>query len=163
MVRFLSGSEAEEIYTMGATLVDPEIGRAGDVDTCVVAMRLSNGALATIDNSRKAVYGYDQRVEILGTKGLLCNQNHAPDTVSRADGEGIHSPLPLNFFMQRYTDSYEAEIRSFIDCIIKDRSPAVTGEDGRRATVLGYAAKKSLEEKRPVRPDEIAPGKKRKR
>jgi len=163
MARFMMGCEVEEVFVAAAVLVDPAIGQAGDVDTAIVTLRFENGALGAIDNSRKAVYGYDQRVEILGTKGLLCNQNHAPDTVSRADGEGIHSPLPLNFFMQRYTDSYEAEIRSFIDCIIKDRSPAVTGEDGRRATVLGYAAKKSLEEKRPVRPDEIAPGKKRKR
>jgi len=163
MARFMMGCEVEEVFVAAAVLVDPAIGQAGDVDTAIVTLRFANGALGAIDNSRRAAYGYDQRVEILGSAGMLANANHTPDTVSRADGDGVHAPLPLNFFMQRYTESYEAEMRAFIDCLLRDQPPPVTGEDGRRATLLGYAALKSLKENRPVRPEEFLASKKRKR
>jgi myo-inositol 2-dehydrogenase/D-chiro-inositol 1-dehydrogenase len=155
MVRFLSGSEAEEIYTMGATLVEPEIGRAGDVDTCVVAMRLSNGALATIDNSRKAVYGYDQRVEVFGSKGMVAVSNRTPDTHVHFAADGVHSATPLYFFLERYSDAYVAEMQEFVRCVQTGAAPPVTGHDGLVPVIMGLAATKSLKEGRPVKLGEI--------
>jgi len=155
MVRFLSGSEAEEIYTMGAILVDPEIGRAGDVDTCVVTMRLANGALATIDNSRKAVYGYDQRVEVFGSAGMVAVLNRTPDTHVHFAANGVHSATPLYFFLERYADAYVAEMQEFVRCVQAGATPPVTGRDGLVPVIMGLAATRSLKEGRPVRLDEI--------
>ncbi|HSB68659.1 MAG TPA: inositol 2-dehydrogenase [Candidatus Methylomirabilis sp.] len=155
MVRFLSGSEAEEIYTMGATLVDPEIGRAGDVDTCVVVMRLRNGALATIDNSRKAVYGYDQRVEVFGSAGMVTVANRTPENHIHFAADGVHSSTPLYFFLERYLDAYVAEMREFVRCVESGSTPPVTGRDGLAPVIMGLAATKSLKEGRPVKLDEI--------
>ena len=155
MVRFLSGSEAEEVYTMGATLVDPEIGRAGDVDTCIVTMRLRNGALATIDNSRKAVYGYDQRVEVFGSAGMVVVTNRTPETHVHFAADGVHSSTPFYFFLERYLDAYVAEMREFVRCIETGSAPPVTGRDGLAPVVMGLAATKSLKEGRPVKLNEI--------
>jgi len=154
MARFLLG-EVEEVYVSAANRVDPRIGAAGDVDTAVVVLRFASGALGTIDNSRRAVYGYDQRVEVFGSKGVLFNANRTPDTVVAADSTGVRGPLPLDFFMQRYADAYEAEIRAFVRCVRGDETPPATGADGRRALVLACAAKKSLAEHRPVEVSEI--------
>jgi myo-inositol 2-dehydrogenase/D-chiro-inositol 1-dehydrogenase len=156
MVRFLSGSEAEEVYTMGATLVDPEIRRAGDVDTCVVVMRLRNGALATIDNSRKAVYGYDQRVEVFGAAGMVQVANRTPDTHVQFAADGVHSATPLYFFLERYLDAYVAEMREFVRCVETGSRPPVTGRDGLVPVIMGLAATKSLKEGRPVKLEGIA-------
>ena len=155
MVRFLSGSEAEEVYSMGATLVDPEIGRAGDVDTCIVTMRLRNGALASIDNSRKAVYGYDQRVEVFGSAGMVVVANRTPETHVHFTADGVHSATPLYFFLERYYDAYVAEMREFVRCIETGATPPVTGRDGLVPVIMGLAATKSLKEGRPVRLGEI--------
>src|SRR5262249_33527262 len=108
MVRFLSGSEAEEVYAVGEALIDPEVTHAGEVDTAIVTMRLQNGALATIDNSRKAVYGYDQRVEVFGSAGMVTVSNRTPDNHILADAEGVHSAKPQYFFLERYQESYVA-------------------------------------------------------
>jgi myo-inositol 2-dehydrogenase/D-chiro-inositol 1-dehydrogenase len=156
MVRFLSGSEAEEVYTMGATLVDAEIGHAGDVDTCIVTMRLRNGALATIDNSRKAVYGYDQRVEVFGSAGMVVVANRTPESHVHFTADGVHSAPPLYFFLERYYDAYVAEMREFVRCIQTGATPPVTGRDGLVPVIMGLAATKSLKEGRPVRLTEIA-------
>jgi myo-inositol 2-dehydrogenase/D-chiro-inositol 1-dehydrogenase len=156
MVRFLTGSEAEEIYAAGDALIDPEIGRAGDIDTCVVTIRLANGALATIDNSRRAVYGYDQRVEVFGAAGMVTVANRTPDSHVYLNEEGTHSSKPHYFFLERYAESYVAEMREFVDCVLHDRAAPVTGKDGLIAVIMGLAATRSLKERRPVRPVQIA-------
>ncbi|MBI4663690.1 MAG: inositol 2-dehydrogenase [Verrucomicrobia bacterium] len=155
MIRFLTGSEAVEIYAAGAALVDPEIGKLGDVDTCIVTLRLQNGILATIDNSRKAVYGYDQRIEVFGSAGMVAVSNRPLDHHTCVDAEGGHAAKPQNFFLDRYQESYVAEMTSFIGSILDDSIPPVTGEDGFIPVVMGLAAKKSLQENRPVRVSEV--------
>jgi len=155
MVRFLSGSEAVEVFAMGAALVDPEIGRAGDVDTCVVTLRLENGALATIENSRRAVYGYDQRVEVFGTAGMVAVSNRTPDNHVLLNAESVSSAKPQYFFLERYAEAYVVELQQFVDCVHNGTSPSVSGTDGLMAVVLGLAAKKSLQENRPVKVSEI--------
>jgi len=155
MARYLMGSEVEEIYAAGAVLVDPEIGKAGDIDTAVTTLRFANGALGVIDNSRKAVYGYDQRVEVFGSAGMALVANKTPDNVTRSDAAGVHSALPLYFFVERYAEAYVVEMLEFVQCIRENKTPSVTGVDGRVPVVMGYAAKKSFEEHRPVRLSEI--------
>jgi myo-inositol 2-dehydrogenase/D-chiro-inositol 1-dehydrogenase len=151
MVRFLSGSEVEEIYALGAALVIPEIGQLGEVDTCVLTMRLKNGVLATIDNSLQSVYGYDQRVEVFGSGGMVTVSNRTPDTHTCFNTEGVHSAKPQYFFLERYQASYLAEMQEFVDCIAADRPTPVTGLDGLAPVVIGLAARRSLQERRPVR------------
>ncbi|MFQ5593891.1 MAG: inositol 2-dehydrogenase [Anaerolineae bacterium] len=158
MARFLMGSEVEEIFAAGAVLVDSEIGRVGDIDTAVITLRFANGALGTIDNSRKAVYGYDQRVEVFGSAGVAVVSNRTPDNAVLSDAGGVHSALPLYFFLERYAEAYVEELRTFIQCILEDKTPPVTGVDGRVPVVMGYAARKSYEERRPVRLSEIEQG-----
>jgi myo-inositol 2-dehydrogenase/D-chiro-inositol 1-dehydrogenase len=155
MARYLIGSEVSEIYAAGGVMVDPEIGQAGDIDTAVITLRFANGTIGAIDNSRKAVYGYDQRVEVFGSEGMVAVSNNTPDTAVYSNAEGVHSSLPLFFFVERYTESYIAEMREFIECIQRDQTPSVTGIDGRIPVVMGYAAMKSYEENRPVKLGEI--------
>lgn len=151
MARFLLGRQVEAVYAAADVLVDPTIGQAGDVDTAVVTLHFAGGALGVIDNSRRAVYGYDQRVEVFGSKGCVAADNRYPNTVMISDTHRVYRDLPLNFFMERYTESYIHEVRAFVDCILHDTPPPVTGQDGRIAVVMGYAAKRSLTEKRPVK------------
>lgn len=155
MARFLIGSEVEQVYAAANVLVDQEIGRAGDVDTAVITLRFANGALGVIDNSRKATYGYDQRVEVFGSKGVAMAQNQTPDTVVQSDSSGVHSALPLHFFVERYAQAYVEEMRAFVDAVLNDKTPPVTGLDARAPVVIGYAAKKSSKENRPVSISEI--------
>lgn len=155
MARYLMGSEVEEVYAAANVLVDPEIGKAGDVDTAVITLRFANGALGVIDNSRKAVYGYDQRVEVFGSKGVATAQNKTPDLVFQSDAVGVHSALPLHFFVERYAEAYVQEMREFVQAVVEDKTPPVTGADARAPVVIGYAAKKSSEENRPVRLAEV--------
>ncbi len=157
MARYLIGSEVEEIYAAGGVMVDPAIGQAGDIDTAVITLRFENGVIGTIDNSRQAVYGYDQRVEVFGSGGMVTVSNNTSDSAVVSDGQSVHGPLPLHFFIERYVDSYIAEMKAFIECIQEDKAPPVTGIDGRVPVVMGYAARKSYEENRPVRLSEIAP------
>ncbi len=155
MARYLMGDEASEIFAAGGVMIDPEIGKAGDIDTAVITLRFAGGALGTIDNSRKAVYGYDQRVEVFGSGGVVGVSNDTPDSAVYSTAEGVHSSLPLYFFVERYTESYIAEMKEFIACIRLDRTPSVTGIDGRIPVVMGYAAMKSRDENRPVELSEI--------
>ena len=155
MARFVMGREVEEVLAATAVLVDPAIGAAGDIDTAIVTLRFAGGAMGAIDNSRRAVYGYDQRVEVLGSTGMVANANHAADTVSHADAQGVHESLPLNFFMQRYAAAYEAEIRAFVECVAKGSEVPVGGVDAREATVIAYAALRSSQERRAVTTKEI--------
>lgn len=155
LARFLLGDEVVEVHAAGGVLVDPAIGEAGDVDTAVVLLRFAGGALGAIDNSRRAVYGYDQRAEVLGSAGMLANRNQAADTVERSDAGGLHAPPPFDFFMQRYAASYAAEMAAFLDCVQRGRPAPVGGADGRAAVLLGHAARRSLAENRPVRVAEL--------
>jgi myo-inositol 2-dehydrogenase / D-chiro-inositol 1-dehydrogenase len=153
MARFLIGSEVEEVYTAAAVMVDPAIGAAGDVDTAVVVLRFANGAIGTIDNSRQAVYGYDQRVEVLGSAGAIRIDNNYPNTAILSTGQRVQRDLPLHFFMERYTESFVAEMAAFVDAVLHDRPVPVTGQDGRAPVAIGLAARRSYEERRPVRLD----------
>jgi myo-inositol 2-dehydrogenase/D-chiro-inositol 1-dehydrogenase len=155
MARYLVGSEVVEVYAAGGVMVDPAIGEAGDIDTAVITLRFESGAIGIIDNSRQAVYGYDQRVEVFGSQGVVSADNAYPNTTVVSDGRSVHRDLPLNFFVERYVDSYIAEMEAFIACIQQDGTPAVTGVDGRIPVVIGYAAIKSHQENRPVKLSEI--------
>jgi myo-inositol 2-dehydrogenase/D-chiro-inositol 1-dehydrogenase len=155
MARYLVGSEVEEIYAAGGVLVDPAIGQAGDIDTAVITLRFENGVVGTIDNSRQAVYGYDQRVEVFGSGGCVSADNNYPNTAVVSDGRRVHRDLPLNFFMERYVDSYVAEMEAFIQCVQLDMEPPVSGLDGRIPVIMGYAAQRSYAENRPVKLSEI--------
>lgn len=155
MARYLIGSEVEEVYVAGGVLVDPAIGEAGDLDTAVITLKFANGTMGTIDNSRRAVYGYDQRVEVFGSAGMVTVANNTPDTHVYSNAEGIHSARPLYFFLERYMDSYLAEMQAFADVVLQGKTPPVTGYDGRVPVVMGLAAQKSYRENRPVRLSEI--------
>ncbi len=150
MARYLLREDVVEVYAAGGVMVDPEIGAAGDLDTCVVTLRFAGGAVGIIENSRKAVYGYDQRVEVFGSGGKIETANHTADTAVRTDAEGVHGPLPLPFFVERYRESYLAEMGEFIECVRTDREPEVSGRDGLLSVLLGHAALQSFRENRPV-------------
>jgi len=155
MARYLVGSEVTEVYARANVLVDPVFERAGDWDTSIVMLSFENGAMGTIDNSRKAVYGYDQRVEVFGSEGMVAVSNNLPDSHVRLDRTGTHSALPLNFFMERYTESYLREMHAFVDAIRENKPVPVGVNDGLMAVVIGLAAMKSVRENRPVRLTEI--------
>jgi myo-inositol 2-dehydrogenase/D-chiro-inositol 1-dehydrogenase len=155
MARFLIGDEVEEVYTAGAVMVDPEIGEAGDLDTALIVLRFRSGVIGTIDNSRQAAYGYDQRVEILGSRGSIATENRYPNQAVVSTATEVRKDLPLNFFMDRYTESYADEVRAFVQAVREDRPTPVAGADGRVAVVMGLAARKSYDEHRPVRLDEL--------
>jgi myo-inositol 2-dehydrogenase/D-chiro-inositol 1-dehydrogenase len=155
MARFLLGEDVEEVYAAAGVLIDPAIGAEGDVDTAVTVLRFASGAIGTIDNSRKAVYGYDQRVEVFGSAGSAQAENNFPNNTIISGERTIYRDLPLNFFVERYTDSYINEMRAFVDAVIHDRPVPVTGLDGRIPVVMGLAARRSVELNRPVRLSEI--------
>ena len=157
LARHLLGDEVAEVYATGGVLIDPAIGAAGDLDTAVTTLRFAGGALGMIDNSRQAVYGYDQRVEVFGSGGMVATANNLPHHAALSDASGVHTAKPLYFFLERYAESYVAEMRAFVAAIRDDRPTPVTGADGRMAVVLGLAAQKSVAENRPVRLDEIDP------
>jgi myo-inositol 2-dehydrogenase/D-chiro-inositol 1-dehydrogenase len=155
MARFLTGSEVVEVFAQGAVLVDPAIGKAGDVDTAVVTLTFASGAIGVIDNSRKAVYGYDQRVEVFGSKGCAAASNDTPSTVVLSDEKGVSGEKPLYFFLERYKQAFVDEMKAFFEALSSDQPPPVTGRDGLAPVLIGLAARKSLAERRPVRIAEI--------
>ena len=144
MVKYLSGSEISELYVKGGCFVDPEIEKAKDVDTAIINMSLKNGVLATINNSRKAVYGYDQRIEVLGSKGVLKVENKLLNKVVKGTGEGFISSNPQNFFIDRYEQSYEKELMNFVQSIKGDLVDHADADDGLHALKAGLAANNSL-------------------
>lgn len=156
MARFMMGKEVKEVFAQGLVLVDPMVGEAGDIDTALTTLVFEDGTYAVIDNSRKAVYGYDQRIEAFGSKGMIQVQNNLHHTNLLFDAEGIHQALPLDFFMDRYTASYLNEMNHFIDSLVNHSSFNVGGEDGLKATLIAVAAKRSVEEKRVVAMSEFA-------
>ena len=156
MARFLVGEEVESVYACGAVKVDPEIGKTGDLDTALTVLQFENGVIATIDNSRQALYGYDQRVEILGSRGAIATENCYPTQAILSTASAIQRDLPLNFFMERYTQSFVSELQSFVRAVLRNEPTAVNGVDGRMAVAIPLAARRSYDEKRPVRLPEVA-------
>ena len=154
MARFIGG-EVEELYVNAAVLVDPEIGKAGDVDTALVSLKFKSGAIGVIDNCRRAAYGYDQRLEVFGSKGQASASNDTPTQVEFIDENGALTDKPLYFFLERYMASFTAEMNEFIDCVINDKETKTTVYDGLEALKLGLAAKISLAEHRAVKISEI--------
>jgi myo-inositol 2-dehydrogenase / D-chiro-inositol 1-dehydrogenase len=154
MIRYQMG-EVEEVYAHGAVLINDELKEFGDIDTGLILLKFANGAMGTIDNSRKAVYGYDQRLEVFCSNGTAMMENEKETTAVKGTTNGFTSAKPPYFFMQRYTPCYVEEVRQFVECVRDDKQTPTTGADGRAAVVLGYAAIKSLREHRPVKVSEI--------
>jgi len=155
MARYLTGSEVEEVSVAAGVLVDPAIGAAGDVDTAITTLRFASGAIGTIDNSRRAVYGYDQRVEVFGSGGMLQTENRSEDERVLWNADGVQRAKPLYFFLERYNDSFITELRAFARSVLGDTTPPVTGPDARVPILIALAAMKSHREHRPVRLREI--------
>jgi len=151
MARFLLGEEPVEVSAMAACLVDPAIGQAGDIDTAVVTLKTKSGKLAQISNSRRATYGYDQRIEVHGSGGLLRADNQFATTVQKATGAGFASDPVLNFFLERYTPAYRAEMDTFVTGVLEGKPLNPTGEDGLRALVLADAAEESAKSGKSVK------------
>ena len=155
MARFLAGSEVTEVNAIGSVLVDPGIGEAGDVDTALVTLKFENGAIGVIDNSRKAVYGYDQRVEVFGSEGCAEDQNDTPNTAVLSTADGAVHGTAYKVMWDRYTGAFVAEMQAFADAVVNDKETPVTGEDGLYPVLMAAAATKSLHEGRPVKISEI--------
>ena len=155
MVRYLAGCNAVEVYTEAAVLVDPAIGEAGDVDTAVITLKMENGAIAVIDNSRKAVYGYDQRAEVFGSKGMVATGNDSASQAVISNENGVTGEVPLHFFLERYMAAYAKEVKCFIDAIVNNTDTPLGVMDGLEPVLMGIAAKKSMEEHRPVKISEV--------
>ena len=155
MARFLAGSEVTEVFAYGAVLVDPAIGEAGDVDTAVVSLKFANGAMGVIDNSRKAVYGYDQRVEVFGSEGAVMDENDTPNNATYYGADGTSSSPCYKIMWDRYTMAFAAEQRAFAEAVINGTETQVTGEDGLAPILIAAAATESMKEGRPVKISEI--------
>ena len=155
MARFVVGKEVEEVYAKGAVLIDPAIGEAGDIDSAVITLTYTDGTMAIIDNSREASYGYDQRIEVFGSKGMVKADNNTSDTHQLYNKDGINSALPLHFFLERYEQAYKAEVSDFIDGLVNGTILPVSGNDGLQSLKIGLAALKSVQENRPVNISEI--------
>ena len=153
MARFLAGSDITDVFAVGATLIDPTIATLGDVDTVVIQLTFANGALGVIDNSRQAVYGYDQRVEVFGSKGKIVAQNVSATQTELSTAHAVTCDNPMHFFLDRYQASYLAEHQSFCHAIHHEEAAAIDGQDGLKAVILGHAAKQSFQRNRPIRID----------
>jgi myo-inositol 2-dehydrogenase/D-chiro-inositol 1-dehydrogenase len=155
MARFVTGSEVVEVFARGAVRVDPTVAEIGDVDTAVVTLVHENGCLTTIDNSRQAVYGYDQRVEVFGSAGMAVSENPLVHTALVRTKEGTQLPTLPYFYLERYVPSYLAEWKAFVSAVSAGRTPEVTVTDARAPLVIGLAAWRSVREGRPVRIEEV--------
>jgi myo-inositol 2-dehydrogenase / D-chiro-inositol 1-dehydrogenase len=151
MARFLLAEEPVEVHAVGACLVDPRIGGAGDVDTAAVLLKTASGKIAQISCSRRASYGYDQRIEVHGAKGLLAAGNRFATTVTHADSDGYRSDPALPFFLERYAEAYRLELDAFIAAVLDGAPASPSGEDGLRAQILADAATEAARAGRPVR------------
>ena len=140
MARFLLGEEPVEVHAVGASLVDKAIGEAGDVDTAAVLLKTASGKIAQISNSRRATYGYDQRIEVHGSKGMARAQNVPVTTVEVATAAGVLADPVQNFFLERYAEAYRRELAAFVDAVARGVAPAPSGEDGLEAQILADAA-----------------------
>ena len=143
MARWLLGEEPVQVFAAGSCLVDPQVAEMGDIDTAVVTLRCASGRLAQISNSRRATYGYDQRVEVLGSGGMVRVENRTPTSMEVATKEGTRRENPLYFFLERYEDAYRLELDAFIDALLAGRNPSPGGMDGKMALRLADAALES--------------------
>ena len=155
MARYVSQSDVVEVYATGAVLVDAAIGAAGDIDTAAITLTHANGAITQIDNSRQAVYGYDQRVEVFGSGGMVASENPGVTTTILRTATGSAGSVVPHFFIERYAQSYLDQWRAFAGAVQSGGPSPVSGADGRAPLVIGMAAARSLAENRPVRIDEI--------
>ena len=158
MARFIPDHEITEVYATGANLIEPAIADAGDIDTAIVTLTYDNGMIGVIDNSRQAVYGYDQRIELFGSKGMAKANNVNDTTTEYYSSEDVQSDKPMFFFLQRYMDAYKSEIEQFISLVEgKEIGDRVLGsyEDGIKAIKLAEAAAKSLRDKKPVKIEDL--------
>ena len=151
MARYISGGNAVEVYARGENLVDPDIGEAGDIDSAYIIIRFDNGVTAMIENSRQCAYGYDQRLEAFGSAGMVRAENPLKTTTTFSNVSGVHGDRQLNFFIDRYAESYRLEMRAFVDALKNGVPMPITGEDGLAAMQIALAAQQSYEEGRPVR------------
>ena len=161
MARYMMNKKVVEVFSKGLVLVDEAVRTAGDIDTALTTLTFEDGTYAVIDNSRKAVYGYDQRLEIFGDAGMIQVENNLHNRNVIYDEKGIHQSLPLDFFMDRYTASYLKEMELFIDALVNGKPMPVDGEDGLEASRIAVAARQSMEKGRPVKLSEIAIGAKK--
>ena len=146
MVRYVTGSEAVEISAVGSCLVNPNLQEESgipDVDTAVVTMKMANGCIAVINNSRQAVYGYDQRVEVFGSKGMASDANDLINTTTIMTADGAHSEKPLWFFLERYNQAFIEQVKFFVDSIVNDKPVVVGAIDGLRPVLMAQAATES--------------------
>jgi len=157
MARYVVRSEVVTVHATGGVRVDPAIGEVGDIDTAVVVLTHQDGTITTIDNSRRAVYGYDQRVEAFGSSGMIASHNVPANTTIASDLAGRRGSPLQHFFLERYEQSYLEEWKEFISSIATGSASPVDGKDGRAPLVMGLAAWKSYREARPVDVDEIDP------
>ena len=155
MTNFIMGDAPVTVHATGSCMVDPEIGAAGDIDTAAVILTYEDGKIAVIKNSRRAVYGYDQRVELLGSDGLLQAQNMLENTVVKSTEQGVIGAKPTYFFLERYMPAYIAEWACFVDSVLNNTAMPVTLDDGVAALAMAEAATRSAAEHRPVSLAEI--------
>ncbi|MDP4285063.1 MAG: inositol 2-dehydrogenase [Bacteroidota bacterium] len=155
MARYIMNKEVVEVFAKGLNVVDKAVGQAGDIDTALTTLIFEDGSYAVIDNSRKAAYGYDQRLEIFGSGGMIKVENNLLSQNILYDEKGIHYALPMDFFMDRYARSYLNEMELFIDALLNDKEMPVGGSDALKATQIAYAAKSSMETGRPVKLSEV--------
>ena len=155
MVRYLAGSDVTEVFATGTVLTDPGYADYGDVDTAIVTLKFENGAIGVIDNCRQAPYGYDQRVEVLCEKGAVQDNNHLENEAYISTAESVRSAKPTYFFLERYNDAFVAEVKDFVNAVLNGAEIPVGGKDGLEPVRIAVAAKKSLQEGRPVKLSEI--------
>ena len=154
MAQFQIG-EVTEVFATGSVLIDSELEEFGDLDTALITLKFADGTIGSIDNSRQSVYGYDQRLEVFCLEGTAMAENEKENMVLKGNRQGFQSSRVPNFFIQRYAPCYVDEVRQFMVSVRDDLPTVVTGEDGRKAVVIGYAAWKSFHENRPVKISEI--------
>ena len=150
MARFLLGKRIVSVHAVASAMVDPKVAELGDIDTATVLMLTESGAQVVISNSRRATYGYDQRIEVAGSAGMVQAENQRAADIVVADAQGFHTPPLLDFFMTRYTEAYAAEIAAFVAALRVEAPVTPTGEDGLKALELAEAAYASLASGAPV-------------
>jgi myo-inositol 2-dehydrogenase/D-chiro-inositol 1-dehydrogenase len=150
LARWFLGEEPIEVFASGSVLVDPAIGKAGDIDTAVVVLRTASGRLCQITNSRRCAYGYDQRIEVFGSAGMVRAGNHTGTSVQTADGTGFHSETALPFFLERYADAYRLQLDKFLAAVNGEEIRLPQGPDGLRALEIADAAQRSADSGSPA-------------
>jgi len=157
MARFVTGSEVNEVFARGALRIEPSFAEVGDIDTALVTLVHEDGCLTAIDNSRRAAYGYDQRVEVFGSEGMAVSENPLAHTGAVVTASGLQRPPHPYFFLERYLPSYVGEWQAFVEALTRGEEPPVSTIDARAPLVIGLAAGRSLREGRPVRIEEVQP------